>query len=255
MIQMVITDLDGTLLRSGKFISAYSISVLKECQRKGIKVAFATARSTQASAAFLAQFAPDVFVGYGGALVMAGEKVIHRFDISDDVSAQIIKECLATPEILSVLAINESVALSNRLDVLASEGLSHYRYDDFSQPCHNRYLKISVNATSQDAVETIAAQYPMCDMLRYTGENLYRFANKDALKWNAIQAVAAYYQFNADSFVAFGDDVNDVEMVQNCGIGVAVANAIDEVKVVSNHICASNDEDGVAKWLEEHLLL
>ena len=254
MIQMVVTDLDGTLLRNGKYISDYTISVLSECQRKGIKIAFATARSSQASFEFLEQFTPDVFIGYGGALVIVGEKVIHRFDISSTVSSQIIKECLAAPEVLSILAINESIALTNRLDETKSKDVSHYRYDDFLHPNDNKYLKISVNATSPDVVEKIAAHYPMCDMLRYTGEDLYRFANKDAIKWNAVKVMAKYYNFDTDSFVAFGDDVNDTEMVKNCGIGIAVENAIDKVKAVAGHICASNEKDGVAKWLEEHLL-
>jgi len=254
MIQMVVTDLDGTLLRNGKYISDYTISVLSECQKKGIKIAFATARSSQASFEFLEQFTPDVFIGYGGALVIVGEKVIHRFDISSTVSSQIIKECLAAPEVLSILAINESIALTNCLDETKSKYGSHYRYDDFLHPNDNKYLKISVNATSPDIVEKIAAHYPMCDMLRYTGEDLYRFANKDAIKWNAVKVMAKYYNFDTDSFVAFGDDVNDTEMVKNCGIGIAVENAIDKVKAVAGHICASNEEDGVAKWLEEHLL-
>jgi len=254
MTQMIITDLDSTLLRSDKYISEYTISVLSACRRQGIKIAFATARSAQAAARFLAQFTPDVFIGYGGAMVMAGEKVIHRFDIPADISSRIIQECLAAPEVLSILAINESVALTNKLDELASKDSSHYQYDDFSRRHNDRYLKISVNATNPAAVERIAANYPMCDMLRYTGENLYRFANKDALKWNAVQAVAAYYNLDTDSFAAFGDDVNDIEMVENCGTGVAVGNAIDSVKAVAGHDCASNDEDGVAKWLNEHLL-
>ena len=54
--------------------------------------------------------------------------------------------------------------------------------------------------------------------------------------------------------VAFGDDINDLEMVKNCGIGVAVENAIDDVKAAAKYICGTNDNDGVAKWLEEHIL-
>jgi len=40
----------------------------------------------------------------------------------------------------------------------------------------------------------------------------------------------------------------------NCGIGVAVSNAVEEVKKAAKYICGSNDEDGVAKWIEEHIL-
>ena len=57
------------------------------------------------------------------------------------------------------------------------------------------------------------------------------------------------------SFVAFGDDVNDIDMVQYCGIGVAVSNAIGAVKAVADHICDTKDRDSVAKWIEENVLL
>ena len=43
------------------------------------------------------------------------------------------------------------------------------------------------------------------------------------------------------------------DMLRNCGVGVAVANAIDEAKAAADAVCGSNDEDGVARWLEAHL--
>ena len=102
-------------------------------------------------------------------------------------------------------------------------------------------------------VEAIASHLPMLHMLRFTGEDLYMFANRNAVKWNAVKAVADFYNFRTDNLVVFGDDVNDLEMVKNCGVGVAVANAINEVKAVADYICDSNNNDGVAKWLEENL--
>ncbi|MCL2160231.1 MAG: Cof-type HAD-IIB family hydrolase, partial [Oscillospiraceae bacterium] len=203
-------------------------------------------------ARFLERFAPDVFIGYGGALVLSGDEVVCRFDIPSDISSGIIKRCLATPEISSILAINESVALTNNADELASKDSSHYKYTKSLLDYNYSYLKISVNSISQNAVEKIAESYPMCDMLRYSGEDLYRFANRDALKWNAVKAAADYFHIGTDLIAAFGDDVNDLEMIKKCGIGVAVANAVDEAKAAADYICETNDNDGVAKWLEEN---
>ena len=253
MIRLIVTDLDDTLLRSDKTISARTIEVLRRCQTRGIKIAFATARSARAASRMRAQFEPDVFAGYGGALVTAGEKIIHRIDIPADISAQIINDCLAAPEIAYILAINESVALSNMKEKTIGD-TAHYQYADFSRGYGHRYLKITVCATAPAAVEKIAAHYPMCDMLRYSGEDLYRFANRDAVKWNAVKAIAAHYGITADEIAAFGDANIDLEMLMNCGTGVAVANAIEEVKAAAGHICGSNDEDGVARWLEAHVL-
>ena len=118
----------------------------------------------------------------------------------------------------------------------------------------NRYLKISLSSGNPAAMEKIASHFPMCDFLNYTGENLYRFANRDAVKWTAVKAIAEHYGCNTDTFVAFGDDINDLEMIQKCGTGIAVKNAIPDVQAAAEYICDSNDNDGVAKWIEQHIL-
>lgn len=252
VIKMIITDLDNTLLRSDKSISDYTVSILKRYQDKGIKIAFATARSAQASSRLLERFAPDIFIGYGGAVSFAGDEVISRFDIPADISYQLINKCLQEPENSYVHAINESVAYTNRIDSTGTDS-SHYTYVDFSLYRDISYLKISLVAANPRVVERIAADFPMLDLLRYTGEDLYRFADRKAVKWNAVKAVAEYYNIDTDMIVAFGDDINDYEMIKNCGIGVAVENAINEVKAVAKYTCDISDNDGVAKWLDEQL--
>ena len=252
-IKMIITDLDETLLNSDKYISEHTISVLEKCKLKGIKIAFATARSTQNVSKILEQFMPDILICYGGALVLANEILIHRADISAEISSKLINDFLKEPDIIHVLATNEKVSYTNRTNP-EDKRIAHYKKVDFS--CNNNisYLKISVISNNSNAVEKIALAYPMLDFLHYKGENLYRFANPNAVKWKAVQAVADFYSINTNMFVAFGDDKNDLEMIKKCGIGVAVENAIDEVKNVAKYICETNNNDGVAKWLEKHIL-
>jgi len=64
-----------------------------------------------------------------------------------------------------------------------------------------------------------------------------------------------YIGIDPSDVVAFGDDINDLGMLKSAGTAVAVSNAIDEVKVVADHITESNDQDGVAKFLERTLLV
>ena len=54
--------------------------------------------------------------------------------------------------------------------------------------------------------------------------------------------------------VSFGDDLNDREMLQISGMGVAVSNAVKEVKEIADDVTLSNDEDGVADWIEKNIL-
>lgn len=57
-----------------------------------------------------------------------------------------------------------------------------------------------------------------------------------------------------EQVVAFGNSQNDISMLKYAGTAVAVANADDNVKAVAHEICPSNEDDGVAHWLEEHIL-
>jgi len=255
---MIILDLDNTLLRSDKTISSYTLSVLEKCRDKGIKVVFATGRAAQATSRITALFPPDVLISYGGALATVGEKIIHHSGIPTGISFALIQECLLSPEVLWINAANEEVALSNfphtndLEDYPQASDFAAYQDCDFSKNHNVSFLKIHIHVTSQKVIEDIASRYPMCNMLKYTGEDLYRFANINATKWDAVKAVAEYYSISTNALIAFGDDINDFDMIKNCGIGVAVANAIDDVKTAANYICDTCDNDGVAKWLEEY---
>ena len=254
MVKMLIFDLDKTLLNSETCISDRSISVLEKCRIRGIRICYATARSAQAASRMTAQFAPDVFIGYGGALTTAGGEVIYRSEISTEMSHKLINECLNSNEAITVLAVTENLALSSRMSAPSEKDSSHYKYFDFRSMPEHGFLKISLKADNPQTVERIAANYPELDMLRYTGEDLYRFANRNAAKWNAIKAAAEYYSESTKDYIAFGDDLIDVEMIKKCGTGVAMENAVDEVKAAADYVCGTNDGDGAAEWIEENVL-
>jgi len=256
-IKMIVTDLDGTLLRNDKTVSDYTLDVFSRVRDKNIKIVFATARSDQAVSRLSAtNIKPDALICYGGALVKVGGSIISRLVIPADVSDSLIDECVKAPEIYAIYAIGETAALSNDKEFLSGESgsadWSHYSFNDFSCPLGQSFLKISVRYGSANCLNELAKQYPMCDLMRYSGEDLARFANRDAVKWKALSALLEYTGISFAETAAFGDDFNDIEMLQNCGIGIAMENAIDDAKSAADYICGTNEEDGVARWLEKH---
>ena len=72
---------------------------------------------------------------------------------------------------------------------------------------------------------------------------------------DGIKSLATYFNINLVDIVAFGDNGCDIEMLRGCGIGIAVDNAIKEAKAIADYVCYSNDNDGVAKWLELNVLV
>jgi len=77
---------------------------------------------------------------------------------------------------------------------------------------------------------------------------------KEATKWNGVKELLKHYKIKKEGTVAFGDDYMDIEMIEKCGIGVAMENGIEEIKTKAKYICGKNTEDGIAKWIEKNIL-
>ena len=69
----------------------------------------------------------------------------------------------------------------------------------------------------------------------------------------ALASLCEDLQVDQSAVIAFGDEINDTEMLEWAGIGVAMANASPEAKAAADVVTASNNDDGVARFLEETL--
>lgn len=256
-IKLIVTDLDRTLLRTDKTISAYTADVLRRCQAQGMQVAFATARSEKASERFMAAFTPDVMISNGGALARLGSEILYRRVMPRETANRLIGRMHGMPGVGYITADTPGGYFVNHpIDPghIGWQDYLHAEHTDFANGIDYEAYKLTVQFFDSDLPHRIAEEFPEVDVLPFSDDNWFRFADKSAVKWAAVSAVAAYLGIDPATIAAFGDDYNDVEMIRECGIGVAVANAIDEVKAVADHICEPNDNDGVAKWLEENIV-
>ena len=110
-IKMIVLDLDGTLLHDDKTVSEYTISILKKCMEKGIKIIYATARGSSAQ-----KFIPvelfDGFVRMGGAVAYAGNELVYN-------------KCISTIKIRNFLNI------VNKAEIRIAAELNHKHYSNF----------------------------------------------------------------------------------------------------------------------------
>lgn len=255
MVKVIALDLDNTLVKSDKTISPYTMDVLARCQQKGILIAYATARSKESASFATKQFAPDYFIGYSGAMTLDSKNtIIDKVEISSQLSSHLLSTCLAAKEISYIYAIGTAAAITNNQSVLKLAEFSHYSFSSFAASPTQSYLKISVDCPNTAIIRQIAQSFPTLNMVKFRGEILHQFTNKDATKWNALSALAKHLHLSTNDFISFGDDQGDVEMLQNCGIGVAMQNAVPKAQAAANYICDTNDNDGVAKWIDEHVL-
>ena len=98
-------------------------------------------------------------------------------------------------------------------------------------------------------------QKDLAEKLNVSDKTVSRWERDDgAPDLSAIPVIAEIFGVTCDEIVAFGDDMADLGMLSVCGLGVAVANAVPEIKAVADVVCGSNEEDGVAHYINEFFL-
>jgi len=256
-IKMIVTDLDRTLLRPDGSVSAYSVGVLRECRRRGILVAFATARSERSCSRFTDMIGPDAVVSNGGALVRIGGVEIYRATLGVEVAEGLLRSMMPRSSVEYITVETDKGYLVNKhvdeTDPLWIEYLPAIT-TDFTQGLGCDAYKITVQISDDATAYEIASVFPTVAVTPFSGEGWYRFADINADKAHGVRALAAHTGVGMKNIAAFGDDFSDLHMIRECGAGVAVENAIREVKETADYVCGSNDNDGVAKWIEQNIL-
>ena len=101
------------------------------------------------------------------------------------------------------------------------------------------------------AIEQILKEkFPHLSICR-SHANFLEVMHKSATKGNAVRFLEDYFHVKMEECVAFGDNFNDLDMLESVGLGVAMANAPDEIKQAANRVTASHNDDGIALILNE----
>ena len=253
-IKMILTDLDGTLIRSDGSISECTKQILKNCQECGIYVVIATARYWIGAERYIEEIRPDYEITTDGTLIHQQGEQIYSCSLDIDDTNQIIQDLIAWDWKTEITVAAGRQVFWNSNHISESEKLHKAVFNDYRKPLSCRANKIVAELSDYEIAEQIANRNH-CRLQSYRGENWYAFLPETAGKVQAIRELAKILEISLDDIVAFGDDKNDMEMLKTCGIGVAMANAVSEVKDVADSIAISNDEDGVAEWLAENVLM
>ena len=253
MIRMILTDLDHTLLRQDGSISEKTLQILTSCRAKGIRFAIATARYWIGAERYIDLLNPDYEITTDGTLVHSHGQCIYSCALSVSQTNAVISSIAEAVPGAEITAACEKTVYWNNHHISESEKLHKAVYCDFSFPLDVQANKIVAELPDESVAREIAAR-TNSKLQCYRGEKWYAFMPAASGKTTAIKALAETSGISLEDTVAFGDDLNDIEMLKLCGTGIAVANAIPEVQESADEITFSNDEDGVAEWLADHCL-
>lgn len=248
-MRAIITDLDRTLLRTNKTLSEYTLDIMRKCHDRGIAVMAATARPERSILQYHKQICFDAITTLNGARIILPNAVLEN-GISSLSGRHILSKLVVVPDTL--------ISIETRDGIYSNAEIPEWNctyYDGFPNlPTQGTLYKVLVSSkcnTLYGQVENI-----LTDDVYYTvaNGNLVQIMSKNATKWNGISTMLEALNVSKAETVYFGDDNDDIESIQMCGTGVAVSNAIEAVISEADYVAGSNDEDGVAHFIEGNIL-
>ena len=273
-IKIVALDLDGTLLDSAKNLSAANRAALEAAAARGVHVVPTTGRFFGMMPAAVRDLP---FVRY--AITVNGAQVYDRETDSAIVRAEIpldmavaIMELLDGEDVIYDCYRGNwgwmSESLKAKAEAYATDGHYLRMIREFRNgvPDLKRHLRDTAaegdvqkvmlfsrlddpDASALRRIESeMAERFPQIKVTASTWNNL-EFNIAAAHKGNALRRFAEHIGLGIENCMSFGDGMNDLTMVEDAGVGVAMANAVEEVLAAADYVTLSNDEDGVAAAL------
>ena len=258
---LICTDLDGTLYKKDKTISKENLDAIEFFKAEGGKFTFITGRMPFVSKTAYEEINPNCPFGcINGGGIYDHIKQDYVWYSQTDKSVMELVEYIDTlvPEIGIEVNCrkkgyfckdNDATELF-RQRLRIENNIRHYK--DIDEPV----LKVIFAATREETLMKVADlldRHPLADKFDFVRSEkiLYEILPKNTNKGFVLKKMAELTGTDISRTVAIGDYLNDIEMLQTAGVGIAVENARDEVKAVADRITVSHEESAIAKVIEE----
>ncbi len=264
--------MDGTLLNSKGKVSKETESVLKELMMKGVHVAVATGRiytSAKVYAKYLGLKTP--IIACNGAIVrnLSDGSTIYENHITREDCMKVLDICkkynlyfhfytndIFYTESLEFASIkysewNKTLKEEDQIDIrLVKDPYAVVRNSE------EEFYKFVIIDNNKELLEVVRGEITTIPTLECSKSwyNNIEIMNKGVSKGTAVESLAKSLGVMPEEVICFGDNENDISMLQYAGLGVAMGNAEDYVKSKAKYVTDSNDHDGVANALKKFVL-
>ena len=271
-IRFIASDLDGTLLTGISELSAYTAQVMHRCAQNGIKIAVATGRAydTMPPCIFENRDIDYAITSNGAAVYDLKNKhlLTHSLLPADSVrqlAAYATEHNLGLEFICNGKAYGESYYFDHPDRFCFDERSVQYLFSTRTR-IENLDLFLNAHVAEIESVNyvlrdpqmkpEISARFCNDTALYITSSNplMVEFSAAGSGKANALRYLLKKEGMHTTQLAAFGNAQNDLEMIHLAHIGVATANSPQEVKSQCAYVCGACEEDGVAHFIEEHIL-
>lgn len=266
---LIALDLDGTLLTDKKTISTRTKEIVLRAMKAGHVVVIATGRPHRASIQYyheLGLITP--MVNFNGALIH--HPTNRKWDVlHNPMPLRTAKAIMAASYDLNVRNLLAEVLDDVYLEQYDEEIIGLFAETKDAPPftVGNLKNKLKEDPTSllifpkeKDVklIQTHLTDYhaEVIDHRNWGAPyHIFEIVKKGMNKAVGLQKIAKYYQIPKENIIAFGDESNDLEMIDYAGIGVAMGNGINELKSIAKYVTDTNEQNGVGNFLEKYLRL
>lgn len=284
MVRLIATDMDGTLLNSSHEISKENIEAIKAAQAKGITVAIATGRAFYEARTPVAPTGLKVpYICLNGAEVRDEScNIIHTSKLNHaqikdittildkynlyyqvytnariytedkqmdlDIYIDIANKMGHTPDVEKIRAsINKRIEQGSLKEVQS--------YNEVYERDGELVLKFLAFSSDLDKLDQAKAELKKFKHLAVSASSRgnIEITHNDAQKGIALQALAESLKIDMNEVAAFGDNLNDVSMLERVGYSFGMENGVDEVKQIAKYRAGSNEESGVGRGIMQLL--
>lgn len=261
--KMIVADLDDTLLNDNLQVSAENKEAIRKAQNLGLIFTIATGRMFQSAQVIAREMGvTGHIISYQGALVktVETEEVLVEQSVPFDLAADVLKEGYAA-------GVHINLYLNDQLyvDTVTPEGIGYVQQSDvgmnpvgnlidFLDTSPTKILFIAEPDLLDDLQHRLQEKYGSALYITKSKPFYLEFLHPQATKGHALKLLAEKLSIDREAIIAFGDSYNDIEMLEYAGMGVAMGNAPEAIKKIADQVTASNDESGIARFLEKFLL-
>ena len=290
MYKLITIDLDGTLLNRYGEVTEYTKDIIKKTTNKGVLVVLASGRISESVLTIAKEIGADKYYisGNGSVLYdMQKDEILYENYLTKEKVLEIIELCdknsiyynIYTENAVLAKSLNYNVEFYNYENTKKSSdkktdiNIVEDMYNYIRNSNLNKFLKITICDENKIVFSSILRKIKNIsdiDVLEVShmsqkkiktgtkevevGYFYTEVSSKNVDKWFAIEKVMELENIKKEEVMALGDNNNDIVMIKNAGLGVAMGHSNEQVKKVADYITVDNNEDGVAKAIERYVL-
>ena len=288
MYKLVAIDLDGTMLNSYGMVTENTKQVIKNTINKGTEVIIASGRPIDSIKTIAKEIGSEnYFIAGNGALIydIKKDEIIYEKFMNKQKVLEIIKICEENSIAYNIYTEKTIIAKGLKYNVLYyyKENLKKEEskktnitivedvYEYIKNLENEKFLKITVcdetksvfnsiirKLRTVEDIEVLDVLHMSRKMIKQGTEDVpieYYYTEislKDVDKWSAIEYLTSKINISKDEIIAIGDNINDKQMIENAGVGIAMGQSTPVITEIADFVTSNNNEEGVAKALEKY---